>query len=125
MDFKPTVKNYAGGSLEWLGSATGTGDAMSVTLDVTKFATLKGAHGDVIPAGAPLKKESDGTYGLVTQNSDTLAGFLLVAQPNKGEKQVAPMIWHGRIRTDKFPTGLHDVDKLTIKPAAFVFTKEA
>ena len=126
MDLNLTVKKIGGGDQRWLGSATGTGDATTVTLDVSKFASFKAAHGDIIPAGVPLKvSEAGGLYEPVTKAGDTLAGFLLVAQPNKGEKQVAPMVWHGRIRADKLPDGAFDVTGLTAANPAFVIVKEA
>ncbi|WP_075725685.1 hypothetical protein [Corynebacterium aquilae] len=125
MDLGLTVKTFGGGDQRWLGSATGTTDATTVTLDIAKFASFKSTHGDIIPAGTPLKvSDTGGKYEPLTQKTEKLAGFLLVAQPNKGTVQVAPMMWHGRIRADKLPADLFDVSTLTTPNPQFTIVKE-
>ncbi|MGZ7496144.1 hypothetical protein ACXM2N_03485 [Corynebacterium sp. ZY180755] len=105
-------------SLKWLGSAHASNEAQTVTLKVSAFT----AFGENIPSGVPLKKDTDGLYVPVADAGDTLAGFLLTDQPARGEHQVAPMIWHGRIRVAYLPEGAFDVTTLTEVSDAFVFS---
>lgn len=94
----------------WLGSATGTTDASTVTLDGTTLS----AFTDVIPSGIPLKEGAGGKYEPVTDAGDTLAGFLLTPQEAVGtEDVVAPLMWHGAIRVDRLPDAAFDVTTLT------------
>lgn len=106
-----------GANLKWLGSAHATNEAQTVTLKVDAFK----AFGDHIPAGVPLKQNAKGSYEPVTAAEDTLAGFLLTDQPARGTHQVAPMIWHGRIRPAYLPEKAFDITTLATKPGAFVF----
>lgn len=114
-------EKVGGSSLKWLGSAHATNEAQTVTLNVAAF----GDFGDVIPSGVPLKQADTGLYEPVTAAADKLAGFLLTDQPARGYHQVAPMVWHGRIRPAFLPEKAFDVTTLTEAPASFVFaTKE-
>lgn len=114
-------EKVGGSSLKWLGSAHATNEAQTVTLKVDAFKDF----GDLIPAGVPLKQDAKGLYEPVTAAADKLAGFLLSDQPARGDHQVAPMVWHGRIRPAFLPEKAFDVTTLTQVPASFVFaTKE-
>lgn len=105
----------------WLGSATGTTDASTVTLD---GATLSGFT-DVIPSGIPLKEGNDGKYEPVTAAEDTLAGFLLTPQEVVGtEDIVVPLMWHGAIRVDRLPSAAFDVTALAETNPRFEFRKD-
>ncbi|ERS57578.1 hypothetical protein ABRP69_10105 [Corynebacterium sp. KPL3806] len=107
---------------KWLGSAHATSEAQTVTLKVEAFS----AFGDTIPSGVPLKKNEKGTYEPVTDAGDTLAGFLFTDQPARGEFQVAPMLWHGRIRPKHLPEKAFDITTLTNVPPLLSFpTKPA
>lgn len=114
------VENESWGrsNLTWLGSAHASNEAQTVTLDVAKFADF----GEFIPAGVPLKQGENGLYEPVAAAADALAGFLLTEQPARGQHQVAPMIWHGRIKTENLPEKAFDVTTLTNVPGAFTFT---
>lgn len=121
MSFILTDEKTGGSNLKWLGSAHATNEAQTVTLKVDAFKDF----GDHIPSGVPLKQNAKGTYEPVTAAEDKLAGFLLTDQPARGETQVAPMIWHGRIRPAFLPEKAFDVTTLAAAPASFVFaTKE-
>ena len=115
-----TNEKAGGANLKWLGSAHATNEAQTVTLDVQKFK----AFGDSIPAGVPLKQNENGTYEPVAAAEDTLAGFLLTDQPARGTHQVAPMIWHGRIRPAYLPEKAFDVSTLAAVPGTFVFASK-
>lgn len=116
-----TDEKTGGSNLKWLGSAHATNEAQTVTLKVGAFKDF----GDHIPSGVPLKQNAQGTYEPVAAAEDTLAGFLLTDQPARGETQVAPMIWHGRIRPAFLPEKAFDITTLANVPGAFVFaTKE-
>lgn len=109
----------------WLGSAHGTSNAQTVTLDATKLAgvTVDGA----IPSGIPLKKSAaGGKFEPVTDAGDELAGFLFTTQAVRevGADVVAPMLDHGRIRVGKLPAQAFDVTTLTTLNPAFIFVKE-
>ncbi|MCK7676352.1 hypothetical protein [Corynebacterium pygosceleis] len=127
MDFTPRTEMYGAGDYSWLGSAHATNNMETVTLKVSAFASFKTDHGDVIPAGIPLKKSSAGkTYEPVTDAGDALAGFLGTPQPNRGDNQVAPMLWHGSIKADNLPKGAFDVTTLTAaNPQFHIKKKEA
>lgn len=121
MDLGIREERYGSDDLRWLGSRTGTQDAMTVTLEVDKFS----GDGDYIEAGMALKQNTSGKYEPVTSADDELAGFLLTSQPKRGTTQIAPMMWRGRIRVDRLPDGVFDVTTLTTVPGAFTFTKES
>lgn len=125
MQFEPRTEVLGAGDQSWLGSAHATGNASTVTLDVSTFESLKATHGGIIPAGVPLKDLGNGKHGLLTTASEKLAGFLFTAQSNAGAVQVAPMLWHGRIRVDRLPKGIVDVTTIEEKNPHFVLVKEA
>lgn len=125
MDIRITNEPAASGNLSWLGSKHATNDAQTVTLDAKKFAGIDGSY---IPSGTPLKKSEDGKhFEPVAAAGDTLAGFLLTDQPKTDANQIAPMVWHGRIRVARLPQGAFDVSSLSAVPGAFVLdtAKEA
>lgn len=125
MQFAPRSEVFGSGDQTWLGSAHATGNASTVTLDVSEFASLKETHGNIIPSGTPLKELESGLYGLVSSAEDVLAGFLFTDQENAGDRQVAPMVWHGRIRADKLPDVGFDISTLSAANPQFVIVKEA
>lgn len=105
----------------WLGSATGTTDASTITLDGTKLS----AFTDVIPSGIPLKEGDAGKYEPVSAVDDTLAGFLLTPQEVIGtEDIVAPLMWHGAIRVDRLPDAAFDVTTITAANPRFDLRKD-
>lgn len=118
MDLKLNTDSWGQSNLKWLGSAHASDAAQTVTLKVDKFT----AFGDTIPSGVPLKQAADGTYEPVADAGDSLAGFLLTDQPNRGTHQVAPMVWHGRILPKNLPEKSFDVTTLAVVPGAFTFT---
>ena len=114
---KQSVKDAQG----WLGSATGTTDASTVTLDGTSLS----AFTDVIPSGIPLKEGAGGKYEPVSTPEDTLAGFLLTPQEVNGDEDiVAPLMWHGAIRVDRLPAGAFDVTTLAAVNPRFDLRKD-
>lgn len=111
---------------KWLGSAHATSNAQTVTLDASKLSSV--AKDGVIPSGTPLKKSagSGGKFEPVTEVGDTLAGFLFTSQSfTAGSGDViAPMLDHGRIRTEFLPEGAFDVTTLTTPNPLFVLIKK-
>lgn len=105
----------------WLGSATGTTDASTITLDGTTLS----AFTDVIPSGVPLKEGDGGKYEPVTDMGDALAGFLLTPQEVIGTEDIAaPLMWHGAIRVDRLPDTAFDVTTLTEANPRFDLRKD-
>lgn len=105
----------------WLGSATGTTDAATVTLDGSTLSDFT----DVIPSGIPLKESEGGKYAPVTAEEDTLAGFLLTPQEVIGDDDiVAPLMWHGAIRVDRLPAAAFDVTTLAAANPRFDLRKD-
>lgn len=109
MNLTPTVEEFGSTSPSWLGSAHGAENARTVTLNLANFA----AFDSIIPSGVPLKEDADGRFSPVTAAGDYLAGFLLTEQANKGDYQVAPMTWHGRILANRLPDVAFDVRTLS------------
>lgn len=109
MNLTPIVEEFGSSSPAWLGSAHGAENARTVTLNLANFAEF----GSIIPSGIPLTEDVDGRFSPVTATSDYLAGFLLTEQANKGEYQIAPMTWHGRILADRLPSEAFDVRSLS------------
>lgn len=108
-------ERVGGDDLRWLGSRHGADVCETVTLNIAKF---KG-FGDTIPSGTPLKRSVDGRYEPVTAAADKLAGFLLLDRPARGASQVAPMLWHGRIRVQNLPKKAFSVATLESVPDQF------
>lgn len=109
---------------KWLGSATGTDYARTVTIDGTKLSAFTDG---VIPSGTPLKQTAEGgKFEPVTAAEDELAGFLLTPQIIEGtEDLVAPLMWHGAIRADFLPESAFDVSTLSAANPRFEIRKEA
>lgn len=105
----------------WLGSATGTTDASTITLDGSKLSDFT----DVIPSGIPLKEGASGKFEPVAAVGDTLAGFLLTPQQVHGTEDIAaPLMWHGAIRVDRLPADAFDVNTLTVANPRFDLRKD-
>lgn len=114
-------KQFVKDSQSWLGSATGTTDASTVTLDGSTLS----AFTDVIPSGIPLKEGAEGKFEPVTAAEDVLAGFLLTPQEVVGDEDiVAPLMWHGAIRVDRLPEAAFDVSTLAEGNPRFDFRKD-
>lgn len=115
---KQSVKD----SQAWLGSATGTTDASTITLDGT---TLSSFTTGIIPSGIPLKEVAGGKHAPVTSAEDVLDGFLLTPQEVDGtEDIVAPLMWHGSIRADRLPEAAFDPTLLTTPNPRFELRKD-
>lgn len=107
---------------KWLGSAHGTDNARTVTIDGAKLD--KFTKQGYVPAGTPLTAGEGGKFAPATA-SDELAGFLLVDQPvNSAADVIAPLLDHGRIRVKHLPEGAPDVTAMPANPH-FIFVKEA
>lgn len=117
MNLSPSVEAFGSTAPAWLGSAHGAEYARTVTLNLENFALFD----DIIPSGVPLKEDADGRFSPVEAAGDALAGFLLTEQANKGGYQVAPMVWHGLIKTDRLPEGSFDVSTLSAPNSQFSF----
>lgn len=110
MQFNNKREGWSVDNQAWLGSAHGTENAQTVTIDGSFIAEFDG----IIPSGTPLTEVGDGKYAPVTSSADFLAGFLLTPQSVEGDNDViAPMIWHGRIKADNLPASAFDVTTLT------------
>lgn len=120
MDLHITRESWGAGDQRWIGSRHGTGNAQTVTLDGSLFTDF----GDTIPSGVPLKRLETGLYGPVEAVGDTLAGFLFTEQPGNGRNQVAPMVWHGLVRTKFLPEDAFDVTTLTAGNPAFTYKED-
>lgn len=107
---------------KWLGSAHGTDNARTVTIDGAKLDNF--TKQGYVPAGTPLTAGEGGKCAPATA-SDELAGFLLVDQPvNSAADVIAPLLDHGRIRVKYLPEGAPDVTAMPANPH-FIFVKEA
>lgn len=107
---------------KWLGSAHGTDNARTVTIDGAKLDNF--TKQGYVPAGTPLTAGEGGKFAPATA-SDELAGFLLVDQPvNSAADVIAPLLDHGRIRVKYLPEGAPDVTAMPANPH-FIFVKEA
>ncbi|WP_185769267.1 hypothetical protein [Corynebacterium anserum] len=113
MQLKTVREAWGAENQKWLGSAHATNAAQTVTLDATKLASV--ADAGVIPSGIPLKKAESGKFEPVTAAGDKLTGFLFTSQPFKADAGdiIAPMLDHGRIRTEFLPAKAFDVTTLT------------
>lgn len=94
---------------EWLGSAHGTQEMDSITLD-TALCVAKFADG-LVPSGIPLKRQASGRYApavtaevadyhLFTTVDLTAGGAVAGVAPNTP----ASGMWHGEIIVSKVPT---------------------
>lgn len=122
MNLTPRTERFGVGNLTWLGSRHGSNNAQTGTLKVADFQAIINEHG-FIPAGVPLKQGENGLYSPVTAAEDKLAGFLFTDQAGNGDKEVAPILWHGRIIAANLPKGSFDVTKLSTPNPAFTIVK--
>lgn len=79
MDISVQRRNYGGDNQSWLGSARGTNEARSITLDVSTFTKATHYPDGQLKSGLPLAKAATGgKFVLFTGDDGTkLAGFLL------------------------------------------------
>lgn len=107
---------------KWLGSAHGTDNARTITIDGTTLGAF--TQRGFVPAGTPLTEAAGGKFAPATV-SDELAGFLLVDQPlDTNADVIAPLLDHGRIRVKFLPEGAPDVTAMPANPM-FNLVKEA
>lgn len=105
----------------WRGSATGTTDASTITLDGSALSGFT----DIIPSGIPLKEVAEGKFAPVAGTDDVLAGFLLTPQEVIGTEDIAaPLMWHGSIRVDRLPAQAFDVTTLAVENPRFELRKD-
>ncbi|MHA7227840.1 hypothetical protein [Glutamicibacter soli] len=102
-------KHYGTGSQNWLGSAHGTGNAPTGTLNISAF--TEGTHypNGYIPAGTPVNA-ADLTavvpYVAPVEGTDPALnlGFLLTDAPvSNGQAMPAAILRHGSIVVDNVP----------------------
>lgn len=92
----------------WLGSAVGTGDASSVTLDAASLIAITEFASGTIPSGIPLKRAGSGRYAAAV-TAEVPDGFLLqTVDLTAGGTQAAAntpvaMMWRGKIIAAKVP----------------------
>lgn len=118
MGFNLSVEttNYTTENQSWLGSAHGTNDCDSVTLDADKF--LATFTDGIVPSGVVIAKiTATGLYAPYTDaathgaGTDAAAGHLFTTTDLKGttagtaKDTVAPLMWHGEVIESKLPTG--------------------
>ena len=107
---------------KWLGSAHGTDNARTVTIDGTTLGAF--TQRGFVPAGTPLTEAAGGKFAPATV-SDELAGFRLVDQPlDTTADVIAPLLDNGRIRVKFLPEGAPDVTAMPANPM-FNLVKEA
>lgn len=108
--------NYTGSNQAWLGSAHGTENCDSVTLDADKF--LAAFPSGIVPSGVTLARiTATGLYAPYTDaathgvGSDAMAGHLFTEVDLKGttaaaaKDSVVPLYWHGQVIEAKLPAG--------------------
>jgi len=94
--------SYATGDYRWLGSAHGTDNGVSITLDASLFAAEHYANG-FIPSGTCIAEvTASGLYGPYDADAvnglETMAGHLLVDAATDGTDDVtASLLRHGRV----------------------------
>lgn len=103
----PRIESFGAGDQSWLGSKHGTGDARTVTIDVTEAASkisegrIKSGEPLAIVGGLAVPYDSAGDDG-----SEILAGFLLTdtSVAAGAGNAVAPLLDHGRVILSKLPS---------------------
>lgn len=98
----------------WLGSAHGTNEADTITLDGSLFGSFEDDR--VIPSGIVLGRvSSTGLYGPyeagATDGRSTARGHLFTTKRfNEGQARIpAALLWHGQVIVDRLPGG-HGLD---------------
>lgn len=110
MDLSVRTETFGGDDQSWLGSAHGTSNARTVTLDKAKFTAGTHYPAGYIKSGTPLGQVSAskkfGPYDdTATDGRQTLVGFLLTPQSTTsgGNDIVAPLYDHGPIVEASLP----------------------
>lgn len=110
----PHVKTETAGvgSLAWLASDHGIGNARTVMLDISGFDKTANYPNGYIPSGTPLALASGMVVPYTSaEATDTgagiLAGHLLTDQTvdGSGADFAVPMLDHGRVKVSKVPKG--------------------
>lgn len=143
VDLSVRTVTYGGSDPSWLGSAHGTLNNRTVTLDLSKFDFASTFTSKMIPSGVVLAKISaSNLYGPyddgLSNGQEVATGFLftdvdvadfitdLGSTTLTGKKVTAPMMITGIIKVAKLPTG-HGLDtagRVDLKagsPALFQF----
>lgn len=100
---------YGAEDQSWLGSAVGTGDASSVTLDAAGSIAITEFASGTIPSGVPLKRQASGRYTpAVTADAAVDAWLLHTVDLTAGGTQAAAntptaALWRGKIIGAKVP----------------------
>jgi len=104
------TESFGAGDQRWLGSAHGIWNAQTVTLDISGF--TEGTHypDGVILSGTPLARIASGLavpyVSGGASGTGVLWGFLFTDQTVNGTDDfAAPMLDHGRIKTEFLPVG--------------------
>lgn len=101
-------QSYGAEDQSWLGSAVGTGDASSVTLDAASLIAITEFASGTIPSGIPLKRAGSGRYAAAV-TAEVADGFLLqTVDLTAGGTQAAAntpvaMMWRGKVIAAKVP----------------------
>lgn len=115
-DLGVVTDSYTSENQSWLGSAHGTNECDTVTLDADKF--LATFPTGIVPSGVTLGKiTATGLYAPYTDaathgaGSDTMVGHLFTTVDLQGitsgtaKDKVAALLWHGQVIEAKLPTG--------------------
>jgi hypothetical protein len=101
---------YGAEDQSWLGSAVGTGDAQSVTLDAAACIAVTEFASGTIPSGIPLNRAGTGRYKpAVTGDTSVDAWLLQTVDLTAGGTQAAAntavaAMWRGKVIVAKSPT---------------------
>lgn len=124
MDLSINTRRLGGDDISWLGSARGTNEGRTVTLDTPKF--LKSTHfpDGWFKSGIALAKGTDGKFVPFTGDDGTkLEGFLLsgVRAPANGTSPVgASLLDDARVVAANLPIPVSAAAQGTA-PARFIF----
>lgn len=119
MDISVRTESFGVDDQTWLGSAHGTSNARTVTLDLSAF--TEGTHypNGYFPSGLPLGEiTASGLFGPYDNGAldgrETLAGFLLVAIDANTGDVVGALFEHGRVIEANLPIAIDAAAKADV-----------
>ena len=113
-----------GADYRWLGSAHGTSDADTGTIDVSTLTPQTDYPNGYIPSGFAVGPDGSGKYEPFNSSTHDKVRFVLEPVPVDDDDVIVALVWHGEINNDFLPFPLDATGITKAEAGQFTINEE-